>query len=153
MSRTYRLIVSCPDRLGIVASVSSFLAQHGGWIIEASQHADDVAGWFFMRYEILADSLNCEVSRLQQAFESIARDFQIEWQFTDSMKPKRVVLLASRETHCLADLIYRWRSGELFCEIPCVISNHEELLTTYQFASNPGITAFQQILCFCKSST
>jgi len=127
MSRTYRLIVSCPDRLGIVASVSSFLAQHGGWIIEASQHADDVAGWFFMRYEILADSLNCEVTRLQQAFESIARDFQMEWKFTDSMTPKRVVLLASRETHCLADLIYRWRSGELFCEIPCVISNHEEL--------------------------
>ncbi len=59
ISRTYRLIVSCPDRLGIVAGVSSFLARHGGWIIEASQHADALAEWLFMRYEILAESLIC----------------------------------------------------------------------------------------------
>ncbi len=51
------MIVSCPDRLGIGAGVSSFLARHGGWIIEASQHADALAGWFFMRYEILVESL------------------------------------------------------------------------------------------------
>ena len=125
--RTYRLIASCPDRVGIVAAVSSFLAQHGGWIIEASQHADAVAGWFFMRYEILADSLTCEVAQLEQAFEAIARDFKMEWKLTDSARPQQVVLLASRETHCLADLIHRWHSGELFCAIPAVISNHEDL--------------------------
>ena len=125
--RTYRLIVSCPDRLGIVAAVSSFLAQHGGWIIEASQHADALAGWFFMRYEILAESLTCKVTDLEKEFEAIAQDFQMEWKLTDSARPQRVVLLASRETHCLADLLHRWRSGELFCVIPCVISNHQEL--------------------------
>ena len=69
--RTYRLIASCPDRVGIVAAVSSFLAQHGGWIIEASQHADAVAGWFFMRYEILAESLTCEVAQLQREFKPL----------------------------------------------------------------------------------
>ena len=127
LPRTYRLIVSCPDRLGIVAAVSSFLAQHGGWIIEASQHADALAGWFFMRYEILAGSLTCEVEHLQQEFEPIARDFQMVWKLTDSAQPQRVVLLASRETHCLADLLHRWRSDELFCVIPCVISNHQGL--------------------------
>ncbi len=125
--RTYRLIVSCPDRLGIVAGVSSFLAQHGGWIIEASQHADALAEWFFMRYEILADSLTCKAADLERDFEPIAQDFQMEWKLTDSARPQRVVLLASRETHCLADLLHRWRSGELFCVIPCVISNHQEL--------------------------
>ena len=59
LSRACRLIVSCTDRLGIVAGISSFLARHGGWIIEASQHADALAKWFFKRYEILAESLTC----------------------------------------------------------------------------------------------
>jgi formyltetrahydrofolate deformylase len=127
ISKTYRLVISCPDRLGIVAAVSSFLTSHGGWIIEASQHADATSGWFFMRYEILTDSLTCGLGQLEEDFKPITQEFKMEWKFTDSTLPKRVVLMASRQAHCLADLLYRWRSGEIFCDICCVISNHEDL--------------------------
>ena len=127
MSHTYRLIVSCPDRVGIVAAVAGFLAEHGGWIVEASQHADAVNGWFFMRYEIRANSLPFDVEGFRQAFASIAEHFDMDWQVHDTGVPKRVVLVASRQDHCLADLLHRWRSQEMRFDIPCVISNHEDL--------------------------
>lgn len=128
MSRhSYRLIVSCRDRVGIVAAVSGFLAQHGGWITEAAQHSDTSTGWFFMRYEIRADSLPFDIDGLRQAFVPIAEEFAMHWQITDALTPKRVVLMVSRLDHCLTDLLYRWRSQEMFCEIPCVISNHPDL--------------------------
>ncbi|MEJ2452065.1 MAG: formyltransferase family protein [Gammaproteobacteria bacterium] len=110
MSRTYRLVVSCPDRIGIVAAVSGFLAEHGAWILEASQHSDAAKGWFFMRYEIRADSLPFDIEALRQAFTAIAERFDMNWQINDTDKPKQVVLMASRLDHCLSDLLHRWRS-------------------------------------------
>jgi formyltetrahydrofolate deformylase len=127
MSRTYRLVVSCPDRVGIVAAVSGFLAEHGAWIIEASQHSDAVNGWFFMRYEIRADSLPFDIDALRRAFAAIAERFEMTWQINDTDVPKQVVLMASRLDHCLSDLLHRWRSKEMLFDIPCVISNHEDL--------------------------
>lgn len=127
MKRYYRLVVSCPDRVGIVAAVSSFLARHGGWITEASQHADPVSQWFFMRYEILADSLPFDLTRLRERFEPIARSMGMIWHVADTAQPPRVVLLASRQPHCLADLMHRWHSAEIDCRIEAVISNHEDL--------------------------
>lgn len=124
---TYRLIVSCPDRVGIVAAVSGFLSSHGGWITEANQHADPGSGWFFMRYEIRAGSLPFDDRGLREAFAPIAEAFAMQWQVTDARVPKRVVLMVSRLDHCLTDLLYRWRSREMFLDIPCVISNHEDL--------------------------
>lgn len=124
---TYRLIVSCPDRIGIVAAVSGFLSRHGGWIVEASQHADRSLGWFFMRYEVLADSLPFDEQGLREAFAPIAEEFGMQWQVTDAQVPKRVVVMVSRLDHCLTDLLYRWRSRETFFDIGCVISNHEDL--------------------------
>jgi formyltetrahydrofolate deformylase len=125
--RTFRLVIACPDRVGIVAKVSSFLATYNGWITEASHHSDNQNGWFFMRHEIRADSLPFDLGGFRQAFAPIAREFAMEWQVTDSAQKKRVVLMASRESHCLADLLHRWHSNELDCDIPCVISNHEDL--------------------------
>jgi formyltetrahydrofolate deformylase len=127
MSGAYRLVVSCPDRVGIVAAVSGFLARHGGWITEASQHADPVNGWFFMRYEIRADSLPFDLEEFQEAFAPIGAQFDMDWQISDTRQPRRVALLASRLDHCLADLLHRWRSREMQFDIPCVISNHEDL--------------------------
>ena len=127
MTGTYRLIVSCPDRVGIVAAVSGFLAEHGGWITEASQHADATTGWFFMRYEIRADSLPFDLEGFQQAFAPIGERFGMDWRITDAARPKRVVLMASTLDHCLADLLHRWRSRDLQFDIPCVIANHESL--------------------------
>lgn len=127
MTETYRLIISCPDQSGIVAKVSQFIAQYGGWIAEANHHSDADKGWFFMRHEILADSLPFGVDEFKTAFGPIANELKMQWKLSLSSKPKQVALLASKEAHCLSDILYRWKSGELFCNISCIISNHPEL--------------------------
>ncbi|MBD3671866.1 MAG: formyltetrahydrofolate deformylase [Gammaproteobacteria bacterium] len=124
---SYRLTIACPDRVGIVAAVSGFLSQHQGWIGEANHHADHESGWFFMRHEIRADSLPFDVEGFRHAFAPIAEEFDMQWQITDSQVKKRVVLMVSREAHCLSDLIYRWSSQDLDYELVCVISNHSDL--------------------------
>ncbi|MGM8851715.1 formyltetrahydrofolate deformylase [Salinicola halophyticus] len=125
MSHHYRLIVSCPDRVGIVSRVAGFIAAQNGSIIEANQHSDLDLGRFFMRYDIQSDTLSAEAFR--QAFAPIAEAFEMTWRLTDSARRQRVVIMVSRESHCLVDLLYRWSVGELDCDIPCVISNHEAL--------------------------
>jgi len=124
-SRRYTLSLSCPDRVGIVAAVSGFLASHQGWITEANHHADAEAGRFFMRQEILADSLPFGIDTLRDKFAPIAVEFGMDWRISDSARKKRVVILVSKQEHCLYDLFARWQSGDLDIDIPCVISNHE----------------------------
>lgn len=125
--RTLTLCISCPDRIGIVARVATFLAQHGGWILESNHHADADTGRFFMRNVIRAASLELDPQVFCLRFAPIAQEFAMDWHLTDSARPRRVVLLASRADHCLVDILHRWRSGDLHCEIPCMISNHEDL--------------------------
>ncbi|WP_372739070.1 formyltetrahydrofolate deformylase [Neptunomonas sp.] len=137
MERRYRLLLACPDRVGVVAMVSNFISSHGGSITDANQHSDPSIGWFFMRVEIIAGSLPFGLDALRDAFLPIAQSFKMEWQITDSNQPKRVVLMASRESHCLADLLYRFHSKELFCDIPCVISNHNDLRTMVEWHDIP----------------
>ncbi|GGB83170.1 formyltetrahydrofolate deformylase [Marinobacterium zhoushanense] len=137
MERSYRLVLSCPDRVGIVSMVSNFISSHGGSITDANQHSDPISGYFFMRVEINAASLPFSLERLREAFTPIASSFAMEWDITDSTQPKRVILMASRESHCLADLLYRYHSNELFCEIPCVISNHEDLRSMVEWHGIP----------------
>jgi len=127
MERTYRLVVSCPDRTGIVAKVSNFLATYNGWITEASYHADQKNGWFFMRNEVKASSIPFSVDDFKIAFQPIAKEFSMNWSISDSDTKKRVVLMVSKESHCLADLLHRWHSKELDAEIVAVISNHDDL--------------------------
>jgi formyltetrahydrofolate deformylase len=123
----YTLTISCPDRAGIIAAVSSFIAQHGGFIVEASYHTDLETQQFFMRQEIRADSLPFSAVEFANYFSPLAQEFAMRWQLTDSAIKKRLVLLVSKQDHCLNDLLHRWRSGELLVDIPCVISNHEDL--------------------------
>ncbi|WP_435627721.1 formyltetrahydrofolate deformylase [Candidatus Ferrigenium straubiae] len=123
----YTLTLSCPDRVGIVAAVSGFVAQHGGFIVEASYHTDQETQRFFMRQEIRADSLPFDAAGLRTRFAALAEQFSMDWQVSDSAVKKRVAVLVSKQDHCLNDLLHRWRSGELEVEIPCVISNHEDL--------------------------
>jgi formyltetrahydrofolate deformylase len=125
--RHYTLTIACPDRVGIVAEVSRFIAERGGWILEASHHADRDSGRFFMRNAILASSLSDGPDRFAQAFGPVAERCEMDWRLSDSARPRRVAILASRLEHCLIDLLYRWRAGELHCEIACVIANHEDL--------------------------
>jgi formyltetrahydrofolate deformylase len=123
----YTLTLSCPDRVGIVAAVSGFVAQHGGWIVEASYHTDLETQLFFMRQEIRADSLPFDAAELRTRFAALAAEFHMTWQVSDSDFRKRVVVVVSQYDHCLNDLLHRWRSGELRVDIPCVISNHPSL--------------------------
>jgi len=117
--------------------VSNFISSHGGSISDANQHSDPSTHHFFMRVEISASSIPFSLEALREAFDPIARSFSMEWDISDSSKPKRVVLMASREAHCLADLLYRYHSDELFCEIPCVISNHDKLRSMVEWHGIP----------------
>lgn len=127
MSHYYRLVVSCPDRVGIVSRVSGFIAEQGGSITEANQHSDLMTGQFFMRYEILADSIAMDAETLRESFSPIAAEFDMEWGLSDTSHRPRVVLMVSQDSHCLVDLLYRWTAAELDCELACVISNHDDL--------------------------
>jgi formyltetrahydrofolate deformylase len=124
-TRRYTLSLSCPDRVGIVAAVANFLAEHDGWITEASHHAETESQLFFMRQEILADSLKLDIGAFRSGFAKVAEPFGMQWRISDSARKKRVVILVSKQEHCLYDLLGRWKSGELDVDIPCVISNHE----------------------------
>ena len=137
MEHTYRLVISCPDRVGIVARVSQFIAEYNGWLTEASYHADPDAGWFFMRTEIRADSLSVGAAEFEQAFGRIADEYRMQWYLRDSTRRQRVVVLASHASHCIADILHRWHSGELYCDIPCVISNHDNLRSMVEWHGIP----------------
>ncbi len=124
---SYRLILSCPDRVGIVAAVSSFFAREGGLIIEANHFRDPESNWFFTRQVIAANSLPYNLAELTRRFAPVAAGMGMVWRIAATATPKRVVLMASRQAHCLDDLLYRWRSGELAFDIPAVIANHDDL--------------------------
>ncbi len=137
MEHSYRLVISCPDKVGIVADVSRFVADVGGWLLEASYHADESSGWFFMRNEIKASSLNVSLEQFRTQFEKLAKQYGMHWFITDSSKPKKVLILASQSSHCIADLLHRWHSDDLYCEIPAVISNHENLRSMVEWHKIP----------------
>ena len=127
MQQTFRLVIDCPDQVGLVAAVSQFLADQNATIVEANHHTDQQTGRFFMRHEIKAESITMSMENVRQVFEPIAEKFQMNWKIADSNKKQKVVMLASHESHCLMDILHRWHSGELHCDIPCIIANHPQL--------------------------
>ncbi len=136
-TRRHTLTISCPDRAGIIAAVSGFIARYGGFIIEASYHTEPEAQQFFMRQEIRADSLPFDANEFRSRFSPLAVEFGMRWQLSDSSQRKRLVILVSKQDHCLNDLLHRWRSGELLVDIPCVISNHEDLRSFVEWHGIP----------------
>ncbi len=125
--RFFTLSASCPDQVGIIARVAGFIAEHGGWILESSYHADDMDGRYFMRIEVKASSLPFHLAEFRSRFAPLAAELRMDWRIADSAVKKRVVILVSKQEHCLYDLMARWQSKELDIEIPCVISNHGDL--------------------------
>jgi formyltetrahydrofolate deformylase len=122
------LLISCPDQPGIVAAVSQFIFQHNGNIFQSDQHSTDLHdGTFFMRVSFTEDSFMLCQSDLAREFAPIAETFQMQWSVHYSQRPKRAAILVSKFDHCLTDLLWRWNSGELAMEIPCIISNHPDL--------------------------
>jgi formyltetrahydrofolate deformylase len=124
-ARHYVLTVSCPDAVGLVAAVSGLIASWGGWLSEVSNHSDPEAGRFFMRNEVLAESLPFGVEEFRQRFLPLAARHRMDFAVRDSEVLKRVMILVSREDHCLVDLLHRWRTGELRFDLRGVVSNHE----------------------------
>ena len=125
--RYYTLSASCPDGIGIVARVASFIAENNGWILESRYHSETNNGdsRYFMRVDIKADSLPFHLAEFRDRFRPLADDLQMEWKIHDSAVKKRVVIMVSKQEHCLYDLLARWQSKELDIEIPCIISNHD----------------------------
>jgi formyltetrahydrofolate deformylase len=121
-----RLLISCADRPGIVATVSRFLADEGANITQSDQYTTDPQGGeFFMRIEFqLGPHAR---SGMEERFAAVAGGLGMDWRLSRSDERKRVALMVSRPDHCLLDLLWRWRRGELECDIPLVISNHEDL--------------------------
>ncbi|MGV9863729.1 formyltetrahydrofolate deformylase [Rhodococcus koreensis] len=125
----YVLSLGCPDRTGIVARISTFLAEVGGWIVEAAYHADADTGWFFTRQAVRASSVDMSIGELRERFAAVAAELgpETEWTVSDTGERKQVVLLVSKEAHCLHDLLGRAAGGELPADICAVIGNHRDL--------------------------
>ena len=121
-----RLLVSCPDTRGIVAAVSEFLFGRGANLVTSDQHSTDIAdGRFFLRIEF---TVAAERDELESGFgRDVAQRFGMDWRFEYPADRKRVALFASREDHCLLDLLWRWRRGELPMDVIAVVSNHDDL--------------------------
>jgi formyltetrahydrofolate deformylase len=125
-TETTRLLLACPDRPGLIATISGFLAEAGLNIVDVDQHST-AAGRFFMR--MVFDSPRDEDrGALEDRFvREVATPFEIDYGFSESETAKRVAVMVSREDHCLSDLLWRWRNGHLGGEVVTVISNHEDL--------------------------
>jgi formyltetrahydrofolate deformylase len=117
------LTLSCPDRTGIVARVAALLYERGANIVDAQQYDDVETGRFFMRvvFDLAAGD---ELEGLRTAFAELAASLSMDWTVRDPKQRRRVMILASQTDHCLADLIWRWRQGELPMDISAVVSNH-----------------------------
>ena len=116
------LTLSCPDQPGIVARVSAFLFERGCNILDAQQYDDEETGRFFMR--VVFDPAGSDVALLRAEFETLALNLSMAWTLRDPASRYRVMILASKADHCLADLLYRWRIEELPMDIAAVASNH-----------------------------
>lgn len=122
-----RLLVKCPDKPGIVAALSAFLYEHGADIMESTQFSsDDPSRMFYIRFEFFLEGLIHVREKMEQDFEVLADQFDMEVTFTYNDERKRSAIFVSKEVHCLLELLWEWQSGDLDMDIPLVISNHED---------------------------
>ncbi|MEZ5690696.1 MAG: formyltetrahydrofolate deformylase [Rickettsiales bacterium] len=124
----YILTLSCPDVRGIVASVSGFLAENGGFIIESAQFGDASTGQFFLRIEFLLEKDSQSFDELKNLFAAkVADSFSMDWEIVPKDRKSRVLIMVSKFGHCLNDLLYRHKTGQLAIDIPAIVSNHTDL--------------------------
>jgi formyltetrahydrofolate deformylase len=127
MDKHYILTLSCRDARGIVASVTGFLAENYGFIIESAQFGDESTGRFFMRVDFSLEKGAPSETILRKRFdEQVARRFSMQWEMADKLRKSRVLILVSKAGHCLNDLLYRHSTGQLAIEIPAIVSNHKD---------------------------
>jgi formyltetrahydrofolate deformylase len=124
------LLVSCKDRRGLVAALAQVLHGHGANILDADQHTDPQAGQFFQRIRFDLSDLFTDRVSLERGVAEVAGRFGMRFHISYAGQPKRVAIFVSRYDHCLQDLLWRHRAGELPCEIPLIVSNHPDLRGT-----------------------
>ena len=134
---SYTLVISSPDQVGLVAAVATFVAQHGGSLLESNNHTDVAERWFYMRNVIDVSDLDIDFESFRHAFGDLAQRFDMTWYLRDNSCKRKVVVFASHASHCIADILHRWHSGDLDCDIPCVISNHENLRSMVEWHGIP----------------
>jgi formyltetrahydrofolate deformylase len=140
MKNSAVLLISCPDRKGIVATISDFVFNHNGNILHADEHADDGSNLFLMRVEFDAFDFDIDLAEFSKHFNPIADKFEMQWRLARSNHRPKMIILVSKYDHCLVDLLYRHKSGELQCEIPLIISNHPDNQPIANFYGIPYIT-------------
>jgi formyltetrahydrofolate deformylase len=127
MSQTATLLVCCPDRKGIVAALAQVLYGHGANILDADQHTDPIACQFFQRIRFDESELHTDRVTLETGLREVASRFGMTFNLERDGRRKRVAIFVSKTDHCLFDLLWRQRADELQCEIPLIVSNHEDL--------------------------
>src|SRR6478735_2490543 len=120
------LLVACPDRKGIVASLAQVLYGHGANILDSDQHTDPVAGLFFQRIRFDLSTLTTDKVSLEAGIREVGERMSMDYRIAYGHDRPRVAIFASKQEHCLYDLLIRYRAGELACEVAMVISNHAD---------------------------
>ncbi len=128
-----RLLISCLDRPGIVSAVSTFLHEHNANIAQSDQYSTDPSGgMFFMRIEFDLFEDEDKFFEVKETFSNVARLFEMDWKMELASRRKKMAIFVSKEDHCLMELLWKWRAGELAVDIPLVISNHPTLRHTVE---------------------
>jgi formyltetrahydrofolate deformylase len=131
------LLLQCPERKGVVAAVTNFLYQNNGNILQVDEHGDAELDLFMMRVEWDVAGFRVPLERFSESFGPLGREFQMQWSVHSAGYRPRVAIMVSKSGHCLADLLYRHHIGELPCEIPAVISNHDDQRSLAEFYKIP----------------
>src|SRR6478752_5957356 len=126
MKNSAILLITCPDRKGEVATIADFIYRHNGNILHADEHGDEESGLFLMRVEFDPKEFDIDLGNFAKHFSPIADTFGMTWRLAQSSHRQRLIIFVSKYDHCLVDLLYRHKSGELACEIPLIISNHPD---------------------------
>ena len=137
MKNSAVLLISCPDRKGVVAKVADFIFRHNGNIISADEHSDAESNSFLMRVEFDPSDMDFPFSEFDRHFATIASELKVQYRLARSNYRPRMVIMVSQYDHCLVDLLYRHHSGELGCEIPLIISNHPDSQAVADFYKIP----------------
>ncbi|MDX2081500.1 MAG: formyltetrahydrofolate deformylase [Terrimicrobiaceae bacterium] len=126
------LKLTCPDAVGLLARVTGFIASAGGNLLDVSQYTDPVAKWFFARLAFEGGLRTENTVPFRAEVKALMREMRAEWTLRPARRPIRTAILVSRADHCLWDLLWRWRSGELNMEVPVVLSNHPDCRTVVE---------------------
>jgi formyltetrahydrofolate deformylase len=140
MKNSAVLLIACPDQKGVVATISDFVFRHDGNILHADEHADEASNLFLMRVEFDPSDFDIDRKDFAKYFSSLAEKFRMTWRLAQSSHRQKMVILVSKYDHCLVDLLYRHKSGELACDIPLIISNHPDNRSIAEFYRIPYVT-------------